>query len=107
MSAGETRLRVAEETYVVPVPNEHGDKALEAELVFQNIMLLPVGPNQVAGIPIHVYRIALTKKGLKALVEQASDVLEDMVDPSNIAIAGNLRDAEGFARQQEGIVGRR
>jgi hypothetical protein len=106
MSAFETTLRVDERVAVVPSEDDRGRK-VEAQMILQNIMLLPVGPGQVAGIPIGVYRIPLSKVAIKNLIQSLTEVEAELVEPTNIELAGSMADAQNLARAQEGVLGAR
>jgi hypothetical protein len=106
MSAFDTTLRVDERVAVIPSEDDRG-RPIEAHLIFNNIMLLPVGPGQVAGIPLGVYRIPLSKKAIGELITNLQAVEADLVEPTNIELAGSMADAQNLARAQEGVLGRR
>lgn len=99
MSSFDTTLRIAD-PHVMLIEDEDTGKSYEAHILVQQLTLIPVGPNQVAAIPLGVLRMPVAKKALEAFVKEAQVALEGMSERSDITIAGNMNEADQVARTQ-------
>lgn len=101
MSAFDATIRVGE-VALQPIEDEKGD-VHEAHLILGMISLIPVGPGQMAPLPLGALRVPLAKDSLKGLRDEIDKVLEVVKDRPNIQIAGSLDGIDKAAEFQQGL----
>jgi hypothetical protein len=101
MSAFDATIRVGE-VALQPIEDDKGN-TYEAHMILGMISLIPIGPGQMAPLPLGALRVPLAKDSLKGLRDEIDKVLEVVKDRPNIQIAGNLSDVEKAAEFQQGL----
>jgi hypothetical protein len=101
MSAFDATIRVGE-VAVQPIEDESGN-TYEAHLILGMISLIPIGPGQLAPLPLGALRVPLAKDSLKGLRDEIDRVLETVKDRPNITIAGSLDGVDKAAEFQAGL----
>src|SRR3954468_15029785 len=101
MSAFDATIRVGE-VAIQPIEDESGH-TYEAHMILGMITLIPVGPGQMAPLPLGAIRVPLAKESLKGLRDEIDKVLEVVAERPNIQIAGNLDAVEKAAEFQQGL----
>lgn len=104
LPVGEDSTILIADPEILPLADENG-KALEAHIIVQQLMLLPVGPGQIGGIPVRLIRMPINKRALGEFIEKAQAVHDQLVEPSDLAIASNMSQVDAMARAQKGIIG--